>query len=665
MRSKSPFRRRMRAEILIADIRKKEEQYLNNLRGKRKDEAVSSEIEVVLKPAFGFQKSVVDGKPIKEDMRSAAKSKPLPDSVTSSSGSAEEPIRAQKAREEAATRFLGREKIAAANTKRFMEKQKEAAARNSRKSIRDHFIRPYKPAPSPNPRQMKAHGGKNTRSNGARGLNQDQTRGRPRTRGRAVPDQKDEKAEKTGCSNAKENNAKSSLSSRSRLDPLLDCTQGELLFGRTGLNANYNTKPVTIELSQQSRVSELSNPAPIERQASLGKESITDVRQALKRMEQELKKASSSKKRVSRDKIMYALNFMAKSLHHEEQKKALAKDMEEWVDESVFNPGERSYINEDDDEEQEEEGDSDDYTLDSDDCSSTFDFGGPQGTAVSMRCDQGTNASIDGLFSLLRKYIEINEEDKTAAQNALADLLASDLIACTGGGKSDLSSTLPCTATSGTSAASDAEYSQDPFMCSVPGPAMNPKAPAIKTGRFSLKHKKKTKKGSRSVEDKSTSSSPNDTSQLSKSEKSKSAKSKGSKAKSAKSRGSKAKSVKSKPAIRSSYTKEAALESKNPRFAMDETDKDSVSNSSHEGTEFWRYGDPYARNDSNESPVANKHETNYSGNYKLSYSSPPERPDFESEFLQDSVKEDDDFSTWDDSLLHSAENLRSSPRMTV
>jgi hypothetical protein len=93
---------------------------------------------------------------------------------------------------------------------------------------------------------------------------------------------------------------------------------------------------------------------------------------------------------------------------------------------------------------------------------------------------------------------------------------------------------------------------------------------------------------------------------------------------------------------------------------MEKSDKESVGFNSLEGSEFWRHGDRY--NTQNTKPSVAEQQMNYSGNYKLAYTSSA-RPDFEKEFLNP-PQDGDGFDDWNESCLHSAENY-SSPRKEV
>lgn len=414
-------------ETIIAEVRQKEHALgtgLDSVSGDHTSLAEdSAEIEVVLE-SVRCAPSYPRTSP--RETQEKAPTERIPDLATSSSLSTEEPTNPQEA------------------ARRFMEKQQQVATRNRRKSFRDRFMRPVTqcvssppPPPSP-PRSTKqlgiaARGSKMSASPSTQDpTTQPLERGRGRARERSMRGTNSKAViEKERQPN---NGSKVSTSSRARsknsagYGPLQDDDIGPpehlaAAFPEAPVPATKPfRKPSTIDLASESLISELSSPAAIIRQESLGTQSIQGVRQALQKMELELAAAGDAGKRVPREKIMNALNLMAHSLHREDQKEALAKELDAWIDESVITgtPGRRVPIEDDDYEDDEP---SEDETCS--DGSSTFDLDAfdDAGSSGSSGRNLTTEAPFQDLFTRVGKFLTISEEDKFVVQQVLSDLL--------------------------------------------------------------------------------------------------------------------------------------------------------------------------------------------------------------------------------------------------
>lgn len=353
----------------------------------------------------------------KSTKKGDSRSPGIPELATSSSLSTEEPVNPEAA------------------TRKFMEKQQQNASKNRRKSFRDRFMRSSKkdktasgsnlsPSEKTSPRKgLSARGRAFSKSLPNLGVEKrQQERGRSRERLRNGRSSQEPIREETSNSSDKGSRGHD-------LDPLLDAGEREEMLDG-GRPVYYHTpesnvkQPITIDVASQSRVSELSTPVAILRQESLGTVSIQGVRQALQKMETELAEADGAGKRVPRDRIMNALNFMATSLHRDEQKKALAKELDAWIDESVIGGGGNKGTRVDHTEEYSDE-DSDDESSYSDDDSSAFDFGAyDDGTSTYQ---QRANISFQDLVDRLGKFFTISDADKNAVRTAVEDLFGTDL----------------------------------------------------------------------------------------------------------------------------------------------------------------------------------------------------------------------------------------------
>ena len=421
------------------EVRRKEEDMKRRQTSQPDDTA---EIEVVLEASPDFEKTstiVTEKKSIKQaetkaekksssrggskaEKKSAKKgessSPRISELATSSSLSTEEPVNSEAA------------------ARKFMEKQQQNASKNRRKSFRDRFMRPSKkdktasvsahsPPEKASPRKGLAARGRGCSKSlpnfGAEKRQQERGRSRERLRnGRSS--QEPVREETSNSSN------KGSLGRD--LDPLLDAGEREEMRDG-GRSIYYHTfesnvkQPITIDVASQSRVSELSTPVAILRQESLGTVSIQGVRQALQKMETELAQADGAGKRVPRDKIMNALNFMAKSLHRNEQKQAFAKELDAWIDESVIGGGNQGTRIDHTEESSDEE--SDDDSSYSDDDSSAFDFGAYDDGTRGSTNQQQANISFQDLVDRLGKFFTISDADKNAVRTAVEDLFGTEL----------------------------------------------------------------------------------------------------------------------------------------------------------------------------------------------------------------------------------------------
>ncbi|CAB9512328.1 expressed unknown protein [Seminavis robusta] len=656
VRSKSPFRRRKRADTLVAEIRQKEEAYLKQLNAPEdRDRAPHgqpddvAEIEVVLESSsldFGGAKSQGNGSQGEKPYR---KDEIIPDLAASSTGSTEDPpvYSAQAA------------------ARRFMERQQKLAAGNRRKSFRDRFMRPSKSSPIPPPPQppsparstkqmgLLIRGCKSSGSSSTSTTTTNDMHTPPKAleRGRSR-----ERATRGAPSSLRASSKSSQQSGGSKRtgDPIKIIPAKEdpppkpkphFLFGS---NSGHSSQSVTgmIEVGSQSRVSDLSAPAAIIRQESLGNESIRGVRQALQKMELELAAAGNAGKRVPRDKIMNALTFVANALHRDDQKEALVKELDAWIDESVMGDrGRRVVADEEDD-----DGSDDDETSYSDDCSSTFDLDAfDDGGSIGPHKSQQSQGSFPDLMNRLGKFFTISDEDKTAVKQALDDLLLSEFV-----------SDKPARSRNGSRSTrhpdSDSDGDSigefDPTLaCSIHVPKPEDDARGRSWWRRHgiaasgvMKKENLYPMADRAPSPESKLSVPSPTGKVN------------------------PRLLKPKPSVSSGSSKSsgrsrtqrqhqpAALKERpQVRHKVHEDSDTSVGWSSLDDSEFWRKGDRYTIP---KHPKASTQQVKFANpHYKLAYSNTrrPEYDRFETEFL--APKEEDEFAEWDEACLHPPENV--------
>lgn len=670
VRSKSPFRRRKRADALIAEVRDKEQAFAKevNLAGDHTSQPDDqAEIEVVLE----FTSDVATASRTQSENSDSSKTLPpkedaVPDSTPSSSTNANTdtpPITGPQAA-----------------ARRFMERQQRLAAGNRRKSFRDRFMRPSTknttdstPPPPPSPRSTKQTGisvrgrSRSTSSFSSSGQGQgrvSQERGRSKERSAHVGLATRSSAKsKPSPARSQATNRSFSIFEDTRDEPHKQQLVTSIKQKKIGTADQLST----IDVGNQSRISELSTPAAIIRQESLGTESIQGVRQALQKMEMELAQAGDAGKRVSRDKIMHALNYMANSLHFDDQKE-FAKELDAWIDESVIAGGDRNRVY-DDEEDDDGNSDGDSSTSDDDASGSTFDLevfedGGSISRASVHKLP--TQTSFQDLFLRLGKFFTISDEDKTAVKQALDDLLWTELA-----GNSPSSSLYSPKQMHDESDSSDDSIGNfDPLTCNIHDPKQEPIAPTRGHGWW-RRHgigtgsNKTTKENLCSVQEgplspadsKISVSSPTGTVNP------RSSKSKGN----SKSRGSiLGKSRCTGSAYKSSSYKSSRVAPPPPHcnefqeyvptapLKMDESGS-GWSSFDETASDFWRQGDRYTIP---RKPKASTQQAQIVNHYKLSYSpSWQDNGPFLDSDLLDSPKEDDDFDDWDNNCLHPAENL--------
>ena len=662
VRSKSPFRRRKRAETLVAEVRQKEQAFMQQLTASTDQTSRTSlpddqaEIEVVLESSplpTNFRshtgRSVVKTPPRREDA--------VPDLVASSSASTEDPPLSN----------------AQAAAQRFMERQQRIAAGNRRKSFRDRFMRSPKntsaPPPPPSPAKSTKQMGISVRGRGRSVLSasssareqSSKAQERGRSKERSVRGSIRGSSSKSKLSRDQEHGLKEDNAPDQRFLP-------QQLQSETGFTVD---QPVTIDVGVQSRVSELSTPAAIIRQESLGTESIRGVRQALQKMELELAAAGDAGKRVSRDKIMNALNFMANSLHYDDQKQALVKELDAWIDESVI-ATDRGHVYAD----EEDDDNSDDETSCSDDASgSTFDLDafedGRSTASTRKQKQQQTQNSFQDLFLRLGKFFTISDEDKTAVRQALDDLLWTELADSSRRPATKVGESL-LNQDDRSESSGDSIGNFDPLSCNIPDTNMEPSAPMRGRSwwrRHTLGGSNTKKENLLPVQEhppspESKISVPSPTGKVDpRSSKTRLAskslgcggKSLGSGEKSSRS-GKSSGSGKSPSNLPQPPTKQALTERTavaKSRYMMDESDHSGWSSFDDTASDFWRQGDRYTIPSQ---PKVSTQQAQLVNHYKLSYphSWPENDPFSDSDFL-DSPREEDDFDDWDN-CLHPAEN---------
>jgi len=417
------------------EVKQKEQDMVRRRQTSQPDD--TAEIEVVLESFTCFPTRKVDDSPPIKRAGSKDDTKGPPEMAASSSGSTEEPTNSYEA------------------TRRFMDKQQQNANRNRRKSFRDRFMRSSK---------LDKLTELATRSNSesalgvgsparGRGLSPQQktdkqqpTRGRSRERSRCSSRSKPSKISGQIGSSKKEFTGQKHEETVALLDAADQMKR--FTFGENPTHAMSDPsnvyQPKTIDIESQTGISELSSPVPVLRQESLGTVSIQGVRLALKKMETELAEVDVAGKRVPREKIMNALNFMANTLHRDEKKKELEKELDAWIDESVIgggtgNPGTRvDYDDDDDDDEEEEDDEEEDETSDSS-YDSSFDsstFGSSAyGIGADRRTKQANATDADGIFqdlmTRLGKFFALSDEDKDAARAVVDEMLWKEVIGVT------------------------------------------------------------------------------------------------------------------------------------------------------------------------------------------------------------------------------------------
>lgn len=480
VRSKSPFRRRKRADALIADVRDKEQAFAKelNVAGDHTSQPDDqAEIEVVLE----FTSDVATASRTQSENSDSSKTPPpkedaVLDLAPSSSTNMDAP---PSTGPQAAAR-------------RFMERQQRLAAGNRRKSFRDRFMRPsYKNVSNPTLAPLEPP----ARSTKHMGIS---VRGRSRSASSFSSSGQGQGSVSRERGRSKERSAHGSLAmgsnAMSKMSPARSArcqatNRSFSIFGdkkdephKQQLLTNIKQKKIrtadqlsTIDVGNQSRISELSTPAAIIRQESLGIESIQGVRQALQKMEMELAQAGNAGKRVSRDKIMHALNYMANSLHFDDQRE-FAKELDAWIDESVIAGGDRTRIyDEEEDDDDDDNSDEESSTSDDDASGSTFDLeafeDGGSASKMSVR-KQTTQSSFQDLFLRLGKFFTISDGDKTAVKQALDDLLWTELAGSATA--SSLHSSKPMRDESDSSDDSIGNF--DPLACNVHNPKQEPMA---------------------------------------------------------------------------------------------------------------------------------------------------------------------------------------------
>jgi hypothetical protein len=416
-------------------------------------------------------------------------------------------------------------------------------------------------------------------------------------------------------------------------------------------------QPVTIELESQSRVSDLSSPAAMVRHESLGTESIRGVREALQKMEQELAAAGDAGKRVPREKIMSALNFVANALHREDQKEALVKELDAWIDESVIGGDIGFRV---DDTGDDDYDDSDEETSTDDDDSSTFDLDAFEG-GESRVSGQG---SFQDLFLRLGKFFTISDEDKSAVRQAMADLLLAE---------EPQRSTLRSTKRDDESASEDDSIGDfDPLSCNLHDPELEPQTANTRGRSWWRRHgggegegnrlvKKENlypnSEGGRASSPESKLSLPSPTGKVNpRSVKPTSSNSNSNSNASGRRRSSNG-SGRRRSSGRSArgQRKPTALKERTARRIRTEDAELSVGWSTFGDSEFRRQGD---RQTIPQQPKASTQQVKFSNpNYRVSHSKPRREYDrFETDFLHP-PKEEDEFVGWDD-CLHPAENVK-------
>lgn len=658
VRSKSPFRRRKRAETLVAEVRDKEQAYLREINASADQTSQpddQAEIEVVLE-SDPYDAS---SSPVKARKTEDA----VPDLVASSSASTDETGPQAAAR-------------------RFMERQQRLAAGNRRKSFRDRFMRSSKTVtapPPPSPAQNTKQMGLSVRGRGrsSSSLSTELRERGPKTRERG---RSKERTVRGGLIRGSSNKSKSSqsFSENRSVDPLLEVEDDHKeLLSRTKTKYDMDAaevQPDTIDVGAQSRISELSTPAAIIRQESLGNESIRDVRQALQKMELELAAAGDAGKRVSRDKIMNALNFMAHSLHYNDQKEELVKELDAWIDESVIGTDRTRVYAEDD----EEDDNSEDDTSYSDDASgSTFDLDAfDDNRSTSSKKQLQTQSSFQDLFLRLGKFFSISEADKTAVQLALGDLLWAEM----GDGDTISRRSVSRRGSRSTKRDDGSESSEDsigafdPLTCDIQSARKEPSAPtrgrswwrrhdrgggmAKKENLFPVQeHPPPSPESKMSVPSPTGKVNPRSSkTKVSGKSSGTGSKSLGSSAKS--SRSGSGKSPHSVPLPpRKSALKERTPAAKS-RSMLDESEHSGWSSFDETASDFWRQSDRYTIPSK---PKASTQQAQLVNHYKLSY--PYAWPESDSTFLE-SPKEDEEFSDWEN-CLHPPENMKDRRRAAV
>jgi hypothetical protein len=655
VRSKSPFRSRKRAENLVVDIQEKERTYLQLLNATSSIDSRSThqddvddvaEIEVVLEPSAIKPTGSSRYSGSHRSDKASRKVDYLPDLAASSTTSTDEPPLTN----------------AQAAAQRFMERQQRIAAGNRRKTFRDRFMRPSKnttaspPSPSParsiNPMRITMRG---SRSSGSSSSPLDQTsqvqeRGRGRGRSRERSDRG--MPPTSGRSNP-------NLTGNSKNYEGAEVLDSKMVTPARPVYQLYTpeVQPVTIELgSQSSRISELSSPAAMIRKESLGTESIRGVRQALKKMELELAAAGDAGKRVPRDKILSALNFVANALHKEDQKLALVKELDAWIDESVMGGDIGFRV---DDEDDDDDYDSEEETSSDDDGGSEFDldaFNDGGESRVSKVRGRANQSSFQDLFQRLGKFFTINDEDKSAVYQAMADLLLAE---------QPRRSTRRSTKGGDESASDDDSIGNfDPLSCNLQDPECEPLEDT--RGRSWWRHhggkdddgnmlmKKENlypkTEGSRAFSPESKLSVPSPTGKgnpRSLNPKARTSKDSGSRRSVGRSRGQR---------------KPTGLKERKSSYMKTGDSETSVGWSTFGDSDFWRQGD---RLTIPHQPKASTQQTKFANpHHNVSYTDPRTEHDrFESDFLR-VPNEEDEFSVWED-CLHPAENTTKNRRQYV
>ena len=168
----------------------------------------------------------------------------------------------------------------------------------------------------------------------------------------------------------------------------------------------------------------LGPPVNLNRQESLGMESIKDVRKALKEMEKQLGRATNSGERVSRQRVMRALFTVADSLEDVEERTFLRNQLEGMMrKERVVDPGDQNPLSvassSDDDK-------SDMTTSDDDEDYTESHFTASQAPSSHPSYDKENTPA--GFLNSVGRLLGMSNEEKTAVEQALDDLLWTEFV---------------------------------------------------------------------------------------------------------------------------------------------------------------------------------------------------------------------------------------------